>query len=372
LQQFKNGRVCFVSVFSVRMSSDIAARTAADAGLTKALYEMNEKLKMGPWDGNSLPLASSLNLPNCSSVLNYSVTGDAVNGYIVEATGRYNHAVRKVRCALKLQGPFEYAVFGAQGVDLKNSALVDWYNFDEGDENMKVGTNSIVFGAITLKNSATIDGDVVVGAGGNPDDVIDLKNNATITGDTLVMPFEQEIPPVSLPQWLEELPSGGTLEYGDEIAASGKYDTIDLKKDEELRIVGNVTLYIAGDLILGNSAEINIDENASLVLYLEGGLEGKNSSAFNNVSQDPKKLKIFGLDSCDEMTFKNGSDFYGAIYAPNADVTFNNSADAYGSIVVRSFEQKNSARFSYDASLRDNTSADDQAVRFVLSNWYED
>ena len=56
-------------------------------------------------------------------------------------------------------------MFGVNGLDLKYSALIDWYNYDENDKNMKVGTNSTELGAITLKNYATINGDVVVGPG---------------------------------------------------------------------------------------------------------------------------------------------------------------------------------------------------------------
>ncbi len=44
-------------IFSIRTASDIAARSAADAGLTKALFEMNEKLKVDTWDSSSLPQA---------------------------------------------------------------------------------------------------------------------------------------------------------------------------------------------------------------------------------------------------------------------------------------------------------------------------
>jgi hypothetical protein len=41
--------------FAARTSSDISARCSADAGLTKAFFEMNEKLKVIPWDDSSLP-----------------------------------------------------------------------------------------------------------------------------------------------------------------------------------------------------------------------------------------------------------------------------------------------------------------------------
>jgi len=47
-----------------------------------------------------------------------------------------------------------------------------------------------------------------------------------------------------------------------------------------------------------------------------------------------------------------------------------NSANIYGSIVSKSFEQKNSATFNYDVSLRD-VSTDDAAVYFTITNWHE-
>lgn len=45
--------------YSSRTASGIAARCAADAGLTKALFEMNEKLKVKPWNDSSLPEATN-------------------------------------------------------------------------------------------------------------------------------------------------------------------------------------------------------------------------------------------------------------------------------------------------------------------------
>jgi len=70
------------------------------------------------------------------------------------------------------------------------------------------------------------------------------------------------------------------------------------------------------------------------------------------------------------MIFKNSSDFYGVIYAPNAEVIMNNSANLYGAVVAKNFQQMNSGTFNYDASLRD-ASVNDEAVRFVVTNWHE-
>ncbi|HUU16496.1 MAG TPA: collagen-binding domain-containing protein [Sedimentisphaerales bacterium] len=354
---------------SLRTTSDITARCAADAGLTKALFEMNEKLKVKPWDGSSLPLETEVSLPNCDAVYNYTVTSDA-GVYTIQSTGTSNQAQRTVSCTLQLRGPFEAAIFTEGFINLANADEVDWYNYDAGDANLKVGTNSTAEGSVWLANSATIKGDVAVGVGGDPETAIELKSGATIEGQSTALTEEVELPPVTVPEALQTLPSGGDIIENTTITSSGKYSSIDLGNSETVIISGDVTLYITGDIILGNSAELQIEEGSSLTLYLGGDFEGKNSSAVNNLTEDAKQLQIYGLDSCETIIFKNSSDLYGAIYAPNADVIMNNSATVYGAVVGKTFDMQNSGVFMYDASLRD-VSMNDELVRFEIKRWYE-
>jgi hypothetical protein len=358
--------------FSVRTASDISARCAADSGLTKAFYEMNEKLKVTPWDGTSLPGVTSEILPNSDATYSYTVTGDLSSGYAVESTGQSGPRKKIVSCSLPLQGLFEYAIFGNEGIELKNGATIDWYNYDDDDKNLQVGTNSILEDSVVLMNGVTVSGDMVVGVGGNPDIVIDYTM-ATITGDTFAMTKEHDLPQVTVPVWLESMPSGGTIDDSIIISTSGQYDGIDLGNSKIITIDGTVSLYINGDIILSNSAELQVNngDDISLILYVGGDIEVKNSGSLNNLSADPKKVQIFALDGCQNITLKNGSDFYGAIYAPYTDVVMMNSADFYGAIVAQSFEQKNSAPFNYDASLRDVT-IDDIGICFVIQNWREE
>jgi len=356
---------------SIRTASDIAARSAADAGLIKALFEMNEKLKVEPWNGSSLPLGTNISLPNCDAVFSYTVTGDLSSGYTVESTGISGQAQRTVSCTLQLQGPFEAAIFTKDGMELNNSAVVDWYNNTEDDKIMQIGTNNTASGSVVLRNSATVYGDVVVGMGGDPGVVIN-DYGATVTGDTRALTERYVMQPVTVPEWLESLPSSGVIpnDTDDTITTSARYSSIDLGNSETVTISGDITLYITGGIILGNSAVLGIEEGASLILYLGGDFEGKNSSAVNNLTEDAKQLQIYGLDSCETIQFKNSSDFYGAIYAPNADVVMNNSANIYGSVVSKSFDQRNSGTFNYDVMLRD-VSINDEAVYFTITNWHE-
>jgi len=357
-------------IISIRTASDIAARSAADTGLIKALFEMNEKLKVEPWNDSSLPLGTNISLPNCDAVFSYTVTGDLGSGYTVESTGIFNQAQRTVSCTLQLQGPFEAAIFTENGMELKNSAVVDWYNYTEDDKIMQIGTNNTATGSVVLRNSATVYGDVVVGMGGEPSVVIN-DYGATVTGDTRALTERYVMQPITVPEWLESLPSSGAIQNDTTITTSARYSSIDLGNSETVTISGgDITIYITGDIILGNSAELGIENDASLVLYLGGDFVGKNSSTLNNETQDAQRLKIYGLDSCETIRFKNSSDLYGAIYAPNADVVMDNSANIYGSVVSKSFDQRNSGTFNYDVTLRD-VSISDEAVYFTITNWHE-
>ena len=247
---------------------------------------------------------------------------------------------------------------------------MDWYNYDSDDAYFKVATNSTQKDSVSLKNSSLINGDVVVGPGSDPDDVIALNGGAKIEGDTSSMAQERDLELPTVPSWLQYLPSGGPITGDTVLYHSGKYSEIDLSNSKKITVVGDIMLYITGDLILGKSAELEIAENSSLTLYLDGDIESKNSSKINNETKIPQNLQIYGLEDCDTMNFKNSSDFYGTIYAPNADIIIHNSVDIYGSIVCNSFDLRSSGKFWYDASLRDKDFSS-VPTSLVVTNWQE-
>ena len=357
---------------AVQTSSMMVARCSADAGLTKALYEMNEKLKITPWDNTTLPEAIDEALSNSDAIYSYSVTGDLNVGHVVKSTGKYGIRQRTVSCSLPLKGLFEYAIFGDEYIHLKNGGSIDWYNNDANDGSLQVGTNNTLADSIVLKPGTVVNGDLVIGAGGDPDTVIN-DAGATVTGNTFIMPQEYDLPQITVPEWLEAMPSGGAIKNSVIINSSGKYNEIDLANNKVITIDGEVTLYIIGDIILDNSAELQIldKEDVSLTIYVGGNIEVKNSGVINNLSGDATKLTIYGLETCESIILKNDTDFYGAIYAPNADIIMMNSGDVYGSVVGNSIEQKNSADFIYDAALK-KVSVEDEGVRFVVQQWHEE
>ena len=361
-------------VLSIRATSDVAARLAADAGLTEAIYEMNKHLKIKPWDDSSLPYAINSALPNCEAVYSYKVYPESTSLYKIESVGEHGERVRTVRCDLGLQTPFEYAIFMQDSIDLRPGTTIDWYNFD-GDDELQIGTNSVTEGAIDAHVGVTINGDVVVGVAGDIDTVINSRHEALITGDTYAMSEEYELPPITVPAYLEVLVSGGSITNSITLWGTRKYDSIDLNPGKVITIAGPTILYVTGEVVLDNASVLKVvdaatNPDAFLILYLGGDFLCRNDGVINNLAKDATKIKIYGLESCKNVDFYTTSIFYGAIYVPNADVRLHNTVEFFGAVVAKSFVQYVSADFHYDASLNEGT-VNDECVSFVIKHWSE-
>ncbi len=366
--------------FSTRTTSDITARCAADAGLTMALFGMNKKIQAGLWDGSTLPQAIDEKLPYCDAAYSYKVTGDLANGYTVFAVGRAAQAQRAVSATLELRGLFEYAILTKETLVLKPDTLVDGYNSQDPldtDVEVNINTQSIADASIILNAGVTVDGDVTVGVGGDPETAI--KDMGATTGAQL-SGIEEEplslITPPTLPNMGTSITATGeTVKLT--LTDSGQYNNIFVKKGETPGIVeisgGDVVLYITGDIELGESCELVVKDNSSLTLYIDGDIHCRVKSAINAEypPEDPKKFQLYGTSET-QQTFdiKAKSDWSGTIYAPNADVTLYANGDFYGSTVSNNFELKSGGNYHYDEALRE-VHVDDLGVRFVVKRWYE-
>ena len=361
-------------LLALRASSDIVSRCAADAGLTKAMLEMNQKLEEDNWNDSNLPEATDEALPGCDATYSYTVTPDANNHYLIQSIGSSGISQKTVNATLTVEGLFEYAIFADDTIVLRNGTTVDGYNFDADDSPLKIGTNSTVAGAITSKLGVTIDGDVAVGAGGIIDVVIDTRAEASITGTSYVLTEPYELPSITVPAELLAMPSQGSITGNTTVSSSGKYDSINLCSTGNTIIIdGDVALYVIGDVRVGNSDTFmitNANPDASLTLFVGGSVTTDGEATVNNATTDPTKFITYGLDTCLTIDFKHDGIFYGAIYAPNADVHLHKNVEVYGSFVCDSFVQDLDADFHYDASLRD-VSVNDPGVKFVAMRWSE-
>lgn len=362
---------------AVQSSSDIAARCAADAGVTEALYAMNEKLKVQPWDDSSLPYLTDETLPNTNATYSYTVTGELSDTYFLESTGTYGQREKTIGCTLSLQGPFEHAILSLGPLILQAGTVIDGYNSQDPwdtDIDVKIATQSTLPESMVLYNEVVVNGDVAVGIGGDVDTVI--RDLGATTGRRYALNKWIEMPPVYPPELSDKGPGiqvhGNTVIIGPD--DTGQYGQIDVRRNVNPGFLevngGNVTLYITGDVRLGQECEIVIKDGSSLVLYLDGDMIADNDAGINNES-DPTSLKIFGTSTDEQyLNIKAKSEACGAIYAPNAIVTIISYSDFRGSVVSKSFELKTGGHFYYDEALR-NVTIEDEAVRFVITEWSE-
>lgn len=376
--------------FSVRTSSDIVARCAADAGLTKAIFEMNEKLKVIPWDDSQLPEVINETLPNTDATYSYVVTGDNTLGYNVVSIGSSGQAARKVSANLGRKELFDHAVLTKGLLSLKPGTTVDGYNsldpFDT-DVDLKIASTSVLDDQIILQPGVTINGDILVGVGGDPATII--NDQGATTGDRSAMmvepPLDDVITPVLPDMGTDIYVKGDTLTIGP--ADSGIYTSIEVAQKSEgtgeeevitpgVVVVdgGETVLHVTGDIWLKALCKINIMDGSSLILYVDGDIAcGAGSDiGYQGAPEQPQHLQIYSTNTGDyEQTFDimAGSHFSGVIYAPYTDVSIYAEGDVYGSFITNSFDFKALGNLYYDDALRDITMLNS---RFIVDRWLEE
>jgi hypothetical protein len=373
-------------IYSLRTASDIAARCAADAGLAMALFEMNQKLQVKPYNEGTLPQAIDVKLPYSDQLCSYKVGGDLASGYVIASVGKSGRARRAVRAAIGLQGAFNHAILTKEILTLKSGTVIDGYNSEDltdKDIDVSIGSQSTADSSVILNSGVTVDGDVFA-AGGDIDSVIkDL--GATVTGSKYISAPEP-LPTVTAPT-LTDKPAidvtGQTVKLTP--TDSGTYPEIYLRQfvDKKTSEVtpsklevsgGDVVLYLTGDIQLENSCEIIVKEGSSLTVYTDGNIHCRNGSSVNMEAppEEAETLQIYATgQNTQYFDIKAKSDFTGVIYAPNADVDIYAKGDAYGAIVANDFDYKAGGNFYYDKALGKKNTVDDEAVRFVVTRWYE-
>ncbi|MHC4740852.1 MAG: DUF7305 domain-containing protein [Planctomycetota bacterium] len=393
-------------VYAVRTSDDIAAQTAADAGLTNALWKLNRKVKT-KYAAQELPALYNQNLKNCSADYSYEVSipprsffhvesvrpeKETLNPftaklpyayrYVIKSVGRSGNAEKTLHATVKLQGLFEYALLSQGKIDLAPNTLITGYNSKDPTDtafDVKIGTTSTRPDSIPMSPGTVIKADVFVGVGANPQEVI--GEGGKIEGNTFALTEQIRFPAVTPPP-LKYL--GTTISAKGETltlrpADSGIYRAINLvaraSNPGVLAIEGGqVTIRLDEDIYLGNDTDIIVKNGSSLVIYTEGDIAMGNSAGFVNENSSGSTLKIFATggtaDDTQKFELKAKTTVFGVVYAPNADLELYPKAEFYGAVTGNNIAIKSNGVFFYDEALREVSPAD-QGVRFVIEKWWE-
>lgn len=353
---------------SILTKAEISARSAADAGLAEAMYKMNEKLALGPWDPTILPGAAGVTLEPDSSRARYSFSVNRVLDspyYRIDSTGESGRAIKTVSVMTSMRSYWD-------GIGFEKNGWMQDVTFGiipaNSDFTFSIRSNSIVPGTITLKSGTTIPGDVVVGPGGDPDLVIDGKSSTVIDGlsyaasDYLEFPFKPL--PVGLVTSALPDPVGGIITI-----PTGRYEYpgITLGNGDILHIDGDVKFYTPF-VRIHNSGELRVLGAGKLELHVGGSFIADEGSLIFNDVFDATRLKVFGTPDCLSIIIKNSGDFWGAVYAPGAHLEIKNSGATYGGFIGESLEMKHSAEFYFDVRLA--LEYEDPAY-FGIDRWWE-
>jgi len=369
----------------------VAAFSLAEAGVERAIWELNYG-DISSWSGDEslrTMTISSFNTPDGNVIgdIEVRIENPGTDNPVVEATGSVDyirsHTVTKTaRVVLEKSEyhPFDYGVFGDEGINMNSNAVVDSYdsrNGEYGDTNMgsngHVGTNATHDGAIDLRSNAQIYGNAISGPESDPEAAIATGPNAYIDGTKLALDAPKELPSVSPPEGLS--PKGDYFLGGNDedlISESGEYSSFMIDNNAKVTIIADVTLYITGAFSLLSNSQLELGDGASVTIYLGGTFEQNSNTQINNISMDPTKLEFFGTDAFNStMVWNSSTQFFGAVYVPRANVVYNSNADFYGSMVGKYLQSISSnAKLHYDEALRDVGMGNDSST-YAVKSWQE-
>lgn len=380
-------------LMSTRTIGGVSARAAADAGVTRALYELNALFHLGdiPIETPMPPDATDVPLNNSNATYSYKVRGPFTElsepYWMIESIGKLGPQVKTVYATLGVRNLFDYGLIVTDTIDLKADTLVDGYDTRLGPYTefpdttnshnyIRIGTTNITPNAVWLHQDTWVTGDILIGVGGEVDEVIEeTPAGGSITGPWYNLPEPWYFDPIVIPP-ATYVPSGsinnstpwdGTGSYRIPTVVTGdttylQFDNIDVSVGKNLIFLGPVVIIINQNLELDNSANLFVGEPdntmpnyglpSSVTIYLNGDLLVRNGGNINNLSRIPVNFQLYGVGApYQDWDIYNSGDYYGVYYGPNANIRTYSSAEFFGSISGHEFLLFNGGRLHYDHAL---------------------
>jgi hypothetical protein len=374
---------------AIRSQLVINAKTAADAGITKAVKGMRARYDAGQWPVQPLP-DETTPFSEAGTSYSFHVGNDPCTavgyGYLIDSTGMTGNVSRTVHSKLQIASTFS-GIGVKKGIDITNNAVVGTVPVGA---DLIIQTNDTSKGAVVLYNGVQIPGDVVVGPGGNTDYAIDTKKDAAMEGSrpaAEVMDFKDVTAPTGLPVRTLAFDANGNASA----ISSGQYNGATLiKSGQTFKVTGGTfanptVIFITGSFTLQNSAKLEIAQNSVVFLYLGNYMQADIGSIIGSeglpitgkptdaqVAAAATSFFIYGLPTCEKIVLQNSSNFYGAIYAPQADLDIKNSGAMYGALVGNSVRVYNTGGFYYVDALRSIVGPFAPQSTFVIARWWEE
>jgi hypothetical protein len=289
---------------------------------------------------------------------------------LATSTGRVNEIEKTIEAYLKpiYNYPFSYGAYGRDSVNFAGNGMMDSYDSDRGSyasqysgnhagENGPVGSE----GTILLEGQADVYGDASTTPGGS----ILFGGGAQVYGDTTTNADPPEFPPITQEE-LDYAEANNNASSGLIFAGNGNYNN----GTNVLTVAagGSVTftsgIYFFSSVSITGHGEIIIPSGEDVVIYVTGNWDSSGGTIINS-NHTPSSFQLYSVG--DSLLVAGGSDFYGAIYAPESNVVVAGGSHFYGSIVGATFDNGGGTKCHYDEALgRDITRG---INRYVIDAW---
>lgn len=267
----------------------------------------------------------------------------------------------KLKVRIKAQSSlFNQGIFGDEGVTLSGNGKTDSYNSNTDPtastllSNGDVGTNKTGPGSISLSGNAEINGDAMVGPGGNPSADITTSGNANVNGSKVAASSPKDMTSMIDPGG--GIPETLSLNGNDsKTISSGTYrlSSISISGNANGYINGAVILYIDGNISISGNGRLWINSGGSLKIYVSGSVSISGNGIANlNSTPKPKDFVLYGTSDCTSLTVSGNGNLYAAIYAPKAATNITGNGNIYGSIIGKTISIPGNGNVFYDEDLK--------------------
>jgi hypothetical protein len=320
-------------------------------GNTPADIRPPQDIEFGDWDRRALtftPLvAPDPKIDAVRVTVRRSTTrGNPVTLFFGRALG-VNTAELSASAVAQAQHGLCGAIVGIESAHVHGNTYTDSYwSEDSLYSEQTPGSNGHVCsnGTVTLEGGIVINGDVSTVEG----QTIDMSTGSpTVNGDLHYRPEDMYAPPIIVGD-AATVNDNGTIPLSstgqDPMNAQGDFKltggTVDLPPG---------TYYFEDFSISGGSSEVTV--SGPTIIYVNGTMNLAGQGILNT-TQIPTNLQIYVMGP--KATVTGGSDFYGTIYAPEADVKVSGNGDFYGALLGKTAEvtpTSTSAGVHYDESV---------------------
>ena len=300
--------------------------------------------------------SETINLSGSSAT---TVTTDTSEGKLITGTGNALNNIRKVRTEL---------IFG-EGVSFNYGIQVGTGGFELSNNAGVVG-NVYSNANITGQNGSYITGDAFA---------VGSVSGVSVSGTTLTGQASQafSITDAQISGWKDEALVGGVVGSQD---LDGTNNTLGPKKIEgDLELDNNAvltvtgTLWVTGNLVLSNGAEVKLDSSYGSgdgVIVVDGVSTLSNDAEFNGSGTSGSYIMLLSTNNTGSAIVLSNNAGAVILYAPEGTVKLSNNA-GIKQVTAKTIELQNNSTIIYESGLVNSAFTSGPSGGYSIQSWIE-